>query len=155
MVSGPHLEPITNFFFCLDNFGFLDVGWVCNLLIQMLLGLARAVTLGSEYRRTHDHILLSQLRLQVPAFISPRNRVAQLHQRALGSLFVASYDSQGYNRAILTRLHTGIAPCSISSSRSCMRALCAAFVTWQTSGQYSSSVEILASVPSSTCCTVQ
>jgi hypothetical protein len=30
---------------------------------------------------------------QVPVFISPRNRVAQLYPRALGSLFVASYDS--------------------------------------------------------------
>jgi hypothetical protein len=32
---------------------------------------------------------------QVPVFITPRNRVAQLYPRALGSLFVASYDSQG------------------------------------------------------------
>jgi hypothetical protein len=31
---------------------------------------------------------------QVPLFISPRNRVAQLYPRALGSLSVASYDSQ-------------------------------------------------------------
>jgi hypothetical protein len=40
-------------------------------------GLASAVILGSEYRRTHDHILLSQIRDspnlqgQVPVFISP------------------------------------------------------------------------------------
>jgi hypothetical protein len=32
---------------------------------------------------------------QVPVFISPRNRVAQLYPRTLGSLFVASYDTQG------------------------------------------------------------
>jgi endonuclease YncB( thermonuclease family) len=32
---------------------------------------------------------------QAPVFISPRNRVAQLYPRALGSLSVASYDSQG------------------------------------------------------------
>jgi hypothetical protein len=32
---------------------------------------------------------------QVPGFISPRNRVAQLYPRALGSLSVAFYDSQG------------------------------------------------------------
>jgi hypothetical protein len=31
----------------------------------------------------------------VPVFISPRNRVAQLYPRTLGSLFVTSYDSQG------------------------------------------------------------
>jgi hypothetical protein len=40
-------------------------------------------------RRTRDHILLSHLRL-------------------LGSLFVASYDSQGYGGGILTHLHTAI-----------------------------------------------
>jgi hypothetical protein len=44
---------------------------------------------------------------QVPVFISPRNRMAQLCPRALGSFFVASYDSQGYGGGILTRLHTG------------------------------------------------
>jgi hypothetical protein len=31
---------------------------------------------------------------QDPVFISPTNRVAQLYSQALGSLFVASYDSQ-------------------------------------------------------------
>jgi hypothetical protein len=40
----------------------LTRGWVCNLLVQLLLGLARAVTLGSKFRRTHDHILLSHLK---------------------------------------------------------------------------------------------
>jgi hypothetical protein len=30
----------------------LTRGWVCNLLIQLLLGLARALTLGSKSRRT-------------------------------------------------------------------------------------------------------
>jgi hypothetical protein len=33
------------------------------------------------------------LESQVPVFISPRNRVAQLYPRTLGSLFVASYNS--------------------------------------------------------------
>jgi hypothetical protein len=36
--------------------------------------------------------------------------VAQLYPRALGSLFVASYDLQGYIGGIVTRLHTGPAP---------------------------------------------
>jgi hypothetical protein len=36
---------------------------VSNLLLQLLLGLARAVTLGSKSRRTHGHILLSHLGL--------------------------------------------------------------------------------------------
>jgi hypothetical protein len=33
-------------------------------------------------------------------FISTWNRVAQLYTQALGSLFVASYDSQGYGGGI-------------------------------------------------------
>jgi hypothetical protein len=41
----------------------LTRGRVCNLLVQLLLGLARAVTLKSKSRRTHGYILLSHLRL--------------------------------------------------------------------------------------------
>jgi hypothetical protein len=41
-------------------------------------------------------------------FISPRNRVAQLYSQALVSLFAVSYDSQGYDEGILTRLHMDI-----------------------------------------------
>jgi hypothetical protein len=33
---------------------------------------------------------------QVPVFISPRNWVARLYPQTLDSLFVSSYDSQGY-----------------------------------------------------------
>jgi hypothetical protein len=33
--------------------------------------------------------------------------VSQLYPRALGSLSIASYDSQGYGGGILSRLHTG------------------------------------------------
>jgi hypothetical protein len=59
-------------------------------------------------------ILLSQIRDtpnlegRVPVFISPRNRAAQLYPPALGSIFIASYDSQGYGGGIRTRLHTGL-----------------------------------------------
>jgi hypothetical protein len=53
---------------------------------------------------------------QVPVFISPRNRVAQLYPRALDSLFVASYDSQGYGGGILTRLHTGLGCINITQN---------------------------------------
>jgi hypothetical protein len=62
--------------------------------------------------RPHYHILLSQFRDspnlegQVPVFISPRNRVARLYPQALGSIFVASYDSQSCGGGIGTRLHT-------------------------------------------------
>jgi hypothetical protein len=41
-----------------------------------------------------------------PVFISPRNRMTQLYPQALGSLFVASYDSQSYGGGIRPRLHT-------------------------------------------------
>jgi hypothetical protein len=63
-----------------------------------------------ESRGTHDNIWLSQIREspnlegQVHVFtISSRSRVAQLHPQALGSLFVASYDSQGYSGGIRLR----------------------------------------------------
>jgi hypothetical protein len=74
---------------CWCGVPFLTRGWVCRL--QLLLALSRAVILGFESCRCHDHILLSQiwdcpsLEGQVPIFISPKNRVAQLYPQALGS----------------------------------------------------------------------
>jgi hypothetical protein len=73
--------------------------------VQLLLDLARAITLGSKSRRTQGHILLEG---QVTVFISPRNKVVQLYPRALGFLFLASYDLHGYGGGILTRLYTGV-----------------------------------------------
>jgi hypothetical protein len=79
----------------------------------MLLALVSVVIPRSESRGVSDHILLSQIRDspnlegQAPVFISPRNRVAQLYSQALGSLFVASYESQGYCGGIQTHLHAG------------------------------------------------
>jgi hypothetical protein len=67
-----------------------------------MLVVASAVILGSKSRVIHDHVLLSEIRVfpnlegQVPVFRSPRNKVAQLYPQSLGSLFVASYDLQGY-----------------------------------------------------------
>jgi hypothetical protein len=46
------------------------------------------------------------LESQVPVFITPRNRVAQLYHWALG-FFATSYSSQGYSGSILTWLHMG------------------------------------------------
>jgi hypothetical protein len=74
LVSGAHLGPVTNFSFALkfplDCCGFvifvtpsLTRGRVCNLLVQLLLGLARAAALGCKSRRTQGYILLSHLRL--------------------------------------------------------------------------------------------
>jgi hypothetical protein len=59
---------------------------VCNLFIQVLLGLASAFSLRFKSRRTRDRIVLSHLRLD--------------------SLSVASNDSQGYGGGILSRLQT-------------------------------------------------
>jgi hypothetical protein len=78
-----------------------------GLSLQLLLAVASAVIPGSEPRVIHDHILLFHIRDspnlegQVPVFISPSERVAQLYPQALGSLSVASYDSQGYGGGIL------------------------------------------------------
>jgi hypothetical protein len=86
-------------------------GRVCRL--QLVVALASAVILGSESRGTSDHILLCQIRDssnlegQVPVFISPRNRVAQLYPEALAALFIATYDSHGYGGGIRPRLHAG------------------------------------------------
>jgi hypothetical protein len=99
LVSGAHLGHATNFSFSL-KFPFrhlrvcyfvapsLTRGRVCNLLVQLLLGLARAVTLGSKSRRTHDHILLSNLRLPWPGGPGPRIYIPQ-EQGGLVTLFLA------------------------------------------------------------------
>jgi hypothetical protein len=90
----------------------LTRGRVCNLLLncfwalreQSLLGWSPAELTAIFYSFIWDS---PNLEGKVSAFISPRNKVAQLYPRAVGSLFVASYDSQGYGGGILTRLHTG------------------------------------------------
>jgi hypothetical protein len=78
LMSGSHLEPMTRFVFSVWQMlvsccvaSSLTRRWVCNLLAQLLLGLARAVTLGSKSRRTHYHILLSLLRLPKPGEPGP------------------------------------------------------------------------------------
>jgi hypothetical protein len=48
--------------------------------------------------------------IRYKVFISPSNRVVQIYPWALGSLSVASYDSQGYGGGILSLLHTGLMP---------------------------------------------
>jgi hypothetical protein len=85
LVSGAHLEPMTSFSFslkfpldsCYFVAPFLMGGWICKLLVQLLLGLARAVTLGSKSRRTHGHILLSHLRLHQPGGTGSRIYIPQ------------------------------------------------------------------------------
>jgi hypothetical protein len=85
------------------------------------MGLSFAIAAGPR-QRSHSRVqvprgswydLLSQIRDSpnldgpVPVFTSPRNRVARLYPQAMGSLFITSYDLQGYGGGIRPRLHTG------------------------------------------------
>jgi hypothetical protein len=74
-------------------------GWVCRL--QLLLGFASALIASSESRRTHDHILLFQIRvspnLEAKSLIyTPQEQGGQLYLQALDFFIIAFYDSQGY-----------------------------------------------------------
>jgi hypothetical protein len=123
LVSGAHVGPATNFFFLLEiSFGQLRVyyfvapsltkGRVCNLLYNCFWALPEQPLLGrSPVELTALFYCLiwdfPNLEAQVPVFISSRKKVAQLYLWALGPIFVASCDSQGYSGCILTRLPTG------------------------------------------------
>jgi hypothetical protein len=89
----------------------LTRGRVCNLLLLMVSPAQSRSGLSFAGLKTIFYCPNSwdspNLEGQVPVFISPRNRMAQLYLRALGSLSVYSYDSQGYGGGILSRLHTG------------------------------------------------
>jgi hypothetical protein len=82
-VSGSHLEPITRFFSDLQLLVFLcgasslTRGWVCNLLVQLLLGLARAVTLGFKSCRTQRPYFTVSLETPRPA---PPYLAGQIHE---------------------------------------------------------------------------
>jgi hypothetical protein len=101
LVSGAHLGPATNFFLLEISFRQLRVyysvaspltrGRVCNLLVNLLLDLPEHSLLGRSPAEltTIFYCLIwdsPNLEGQVPVFISPRNRVAQLYPRALDSL---------------------------------------------------------------------
>jgi hypothetical protein len=87
-VTGSHKEIS----FLSDNAVFwcgtpsLTTGWVCNFIVKLLLGLARAATLGCKLRRIRYHILL------FPSYNFGH--------------WVTYHYSQGYGGDILTRLHT-------------------------------------------------
>jgi hypothetical protein len=84
LATSPLRLTTSSFIFQLNTCGYrpyvtssLTRGWVCHL--QLLLVLANAVILRSEFCGSHDHILLSQIRDspnlegQVPMFTSPRH----------------------------------------------------------------------------------
>jgi hypothetical protein len=86
LVSGSHLEPKTRVLFSVWQLRVsccgapsLTRGWVCNLLVQLLFGLARAITLGSKSRGTQTifYCLIwdsPNLEGQIPVFISPQEQ---------------------------------------------------------------------------------
>jgi hypothetical protein len=84
------------------------------------MGLSFTIAAGPRQRshsevrvpRDSSHFTVSDLRLPQPegpgpVFIPPSNKVAWFYPRALGSLFVTSYDSLGYGGGIHPRLQTG------------------------------------------------
>jgi hypothetical protein len=87
-VSSPIWSPKTPLLLLSESCGLcwapsMIIEGVCRL--QLLLALSSAVIFGSDPRGNNDYILLSQIRDcpnmggQVPVFISPRKRVAQLY----------------------------------------------------------------------------
>jgi hypothetical protein len=86
-------------------------GWVSRL--QLLLVLASAVILGPQSRGTHDIFYCVEFetpptwRVRSPYLYPPGTGCCHLYPQVLGSLFVASYDSQDYGGGIRTRLHRG------------------------------------------------
>jgi hypothetical protein len=73
-------------------------GRVCNLLLLLVSPAQSRSGLSPAWLKTIFYCLNAwdspNLEGQVPVFIHPRNRVAQIYPRTLGSLSVASYDSQ-------------------------------------------------------------
>jgi hypothetical protein len=117
LATSPLRLATTNFIFQLNPCGyspyvtsFFMRGWVCRL--QLLLVLASPVILRSESRGTRDHILLSELRLPQPGGPGPHIYILQELggpdiPPGTGSLFVASFNSQGYSGGIRPCLHMG------------------------------------------------
>jgi hypothetical protein len=104
------LELVTKYYFlserCCLKFAVL---FLCDALSDERTDLLFAVQSLNRPSRSEPITILycliwdfPNLEGQVPVFITPRNWVAQLYPRALDSLYVVSYDSQGYGWGILT-----------------------------------------------------
>jgi hypothetical protein len=110
-VSGFHLGPLTRFYVALllsfDNYVVLlsmRPLWRENGSVIYLYNCFWTLPEQSHLSRSPTELTAifycliwdsPNLEGQVPVFISPRNRVAQIYPRALCSLSVASYDSRG------------------------------------------------------------
>jgi hypothetical protein len=103
LLSGCHLELTIRFFSVLTTAGgtpSLARGWICNVLVHCFWALPEQSLLGRSPTELTPifHSLICDspnLKGQISVFTSPRKRVAELYPRALGSLYVASYYSQG------------------------------------------------------------
>jgi hypothetical protein len=100
---GPPSGPMWQLRVCYFVAPSLTRGWVCSLLLMLVL--TRAAPLGWVLQDSKPYFIVPILetsptwRARSPYLYPPRNRV--------GSLSVASHDSQGYGGGILSRLHTG------------------------------------------------
>jgi hypothetical protein len=82
----------------------LTIGLVRNLLVQLILGFAKAVPLGSKSHRTHDHLSLSHLRLPQP--VGPGSHIYIPQEQ--GSPVTPPRTGISFHRLFrLARLHTG------------------------------------------------
>jgi hypothetical protein len=107
LVWGSPREPTTRFFFCLKIAGFLITGHpFCREEGSVIYSYKcfwalpeQSLSCPTPSERTSIfYCLISDspsLEGQVPVFISPWNKMAQLYPRVPSSLFVDSYDSQG------------------------------------------------------------
>jgi hypothetical protein len=98
----PHI--ITVGMFLSEICGLVSVG---RFLWQDGSVICSVITQWSESLKTRNHTLLSHLRLPQPGgsgshIYTPQEQVSQLYLLALGSVYIISYDSQGYCGGILT-----------------------------------------------------
>jgi hypothetical protein len=111
LVSSTHLQPKTIFLLLPDRCGFVDMGrplWREDVSVFYNCCWSSPVQSFSGSNPAGLMIIFYCLRFETPRIYIPRNRVAQLYPHALGSLSVASHDSQNYGGGIRTHLHVGI-----------------------------------------------
>jgi hypothetical protein len=76
----------------------------CPLWREDGSAICSAITQWSESHRTRNHTLHSHVRLPQPGGPGSRIYISQLYPLAPGSLYVISYDSQGWNAPLYTNI---------------------------------------------------
>jgi hypothetical protein len=105
-----HLELTTRLLLLSDNCGFVDVRrslWREDGFAPYNCCWSSPAQSFPGPRPAAFVTIVYCIRFETPPSWRARNSVAQLYLQALGSLFVASYDSQGYGEGIRPRLHAG------------------------------------------------